>query len=412
MVLSAGLAQASLDQMPSCAMKCFEATLPTTKCASDDMSCLCADSVFLQTAAACNSANCTMVEVLSATNTTYAACGIPIRDQSGTLIGVTASFFAVSIIMVTARLLDRGLSSTARLGWDDLLIGLSALAGICFNVPIIVGGAYGFGRDIWGIQPNDITTCLHWLFFAYPFYMVTEAFCQLSILAFYLRIMTDRMTRKIVWSFIVLVASFGVGNLFSMIFQCWPISFFWEGWKGEMIPASQIDMNLFSFVRGGLEIVVDLIILALPLPMLLKLQMKLQKKLQILSMFCVGFVITGVSIARLHALIEFSKTTNPTYDNTPTIYWCSLEANLFIVVACMPAVHAIFQKVWKRAFGRNASNGYGSSNKNSYFSNHGQKSGASLPFGKITKSTDVQIYHSDRVDRSDRSDSDVELVDR
>ncbi|KAJ4289085.1 hypothetical protein N0V90_011427 [Kalmusia sp. IMI 367209] len=325
-----------------------------------------------------------MVEVLSATNTTYAACGIPIRDQSGTLIGVTASFFAVSIIMVTARLLDRGLSSTARLGWDDLLIGLSALAGICFN----------------------------WLFFAYPFYMVTEAFCQLSILAFYLRIMTDRMTRKVVWSFIVLVASFGIGNLFSMIFQCWPISFFWEGWKGEMIPASQIDMNLFSFVRGGLEIVVDLIILALPLPMLLKLQMKLQKKLQILSMFCVGFVITGVSIARLHALIEFSKTTNPTYDNTPTIYWCSLEANLFIVVACMPAVHAIFQKVWKRAFGRNASNGYGSSNKNSYFSNHGQKSGASLPFGKITKSTDVQIYHSDRVDRSDRSDSDVELVDR
>lgn len=120
--------------------------------------------------------------------------------------------------------------------------------------------------------------------------MVTEAFCQLSILAFYLRIMTDNTTRKIVWGFMVLVAAFGTANLFAMVFQCWPISFFWEGWKGEMVPVSQIDMNMFSFIRGGLEIALDLVILALPLPMLLKLQMKLQKKLQILSMFCVGFV--------------------------------------------------------------------------------------------------------------------------
>lgn len=135
-----------------------------------------------------------------------------------------------------------------------------------------------------------MTDFQQWLFFAYPFYMVTEAFCQLSILAFYLRIMTDRRVRKIVWAFIVLVACFGVANLFAMIFQNWPVNFFWDGWKGEMIPASSIDMNLFSFVRGGLEIGLDLVILALPLPMLLKLQMKLEKKLQILSMFCVGFV--------------------------------------------------------------------------------------------------------------------------
>ena len=119
--------------------------------------------------------------------------------------------------------------------------------------------------------------------------------------------------------------------------------------------------------------------------------------------------ITGVSIARLHALIEFSKTTNPTYDNTPTIYWCSLEANLFIIVACMPAMHAIFRKTFNILGTQTTTDGYGSSNKNSYFGHDAQRSGGSLPFGKITKSTDVEIYRSAR---PDRNASDVELVGR
>jgi hypothetical protein len=60
------------------------------------------------------------------------------------VIGVTASFFALSLIMVAARLLDRGLSATARLGWDDLLIGLSAVrfvsAVLCVRLPRFTAG--------------------------------------------------------------------------------------------------------------------------------------------------------------------------------------------------------------------------------------------------------------------------------
>jgi hypothetical protein len=120
--------------------------------------------------------------------------------------------------------------------------------------------------------------------------MTTEAFCQTSILAFYLRIMTDPKTRKIVWGLMGLVAAFGIANLFAMIFQCWPINYFWDGWKGFMIPDSVINMNMFSFIRGGIEIGLDLTILILPLPTLAKLQMSFKKKTQIMSMFSVGFV--------------------------------------------------------------------------------------------------------------------------
>jgi putative effector of murein hydrolase len=72
------------------------------------------------------------------------------------------------------------------------------------------------------------------------------------------------------------------------------------------------DYDSFGFARGGVEIFLDLAILTLPLPMLAKLNMSPKKKLQIMSMFCVGFIITIVSCLRLWSFVQFGNTTNPT----------------------------------------------------------------------------------------------------
>lgn len=95
------------------------------------MNCLCADAHFMAAAGACNAANCTVVEVLRSTNETFAACGIPVRDQTATLMGMTASFGSLALLMVAMRLADRAISAQAELGWDDLLIGLS---GVCNDI--------------------------------------------------------------------------------------------------------------------------------------------------------------------------------------------------------------------------------------------------------------------------------------
>jgi hypothetical protein len=91
------------------------------------------------------------------------------------------------------------------------------------NVPVIVSARLGFGRDMWGIKPRNITESLKWLYVAYFMYMLAECLCQLSLLAFYLRIMVERRSRLTVWVFIGLVTGFGIGNVIAMIFQCTPI---------------------------------------------------------------------------------------------------------------------------------------------------------------------------------------------
>jgi hypothetical protein len=190
------------------------------------------------------------------------------------------------------------------------------------NMPVIVAARLGFGRDMWSIAPDNITESLKWLYVAYFMYMMAECLCQLSILAFYLRIMVDKKLRIVVWVFIGMVTGFGIGNVFSMVFQCTPVAFFWDGWRGEMAGYCGVDVRLFGFVRGAIEIFLDLVILSLPLPMLAKLNMSSKKKLQIMSMFGVGFIITVVSCLRLWSFVKFAQTTNPTCKYSPAVFGC------------------------------------------------------------------------------------------
>jgi hypothetical protein len=131
----------------------------------------------------------------------------------------------------------------------------------------------GFGRDTWGIPPNNITTGLKWLYAAHFMCMVAECLFQLSILAFCLRIMIDQKSRLAVWVLMGLVTYFGLENTFAMIFQYMPIRLFWDGWRGSTAGLCGANVYLFGFVRGGAEIFLDLAILILPLPMLAKLNM-------------------------------------------------------------------------------------------------------------------------------------------
>lgn len=87
-------------------MRCLEATFHTTICSYNDLNCLCADVNFMTASGACNAANSSVVAMLQSTNETYAACGIPVRDRTDTLMGVAASIGSLALLMVVLRLVD------------------------------------------------------------------------------------------------------------------------------------------------------------------------------------------------------------------------------------------------------------------------------------------------------------------
>ena len=110
-----------------------------------------------------------------------------------------------------------------------------------------------------------------WLYVTYFMHRITEFLCQFSILAFYLRVFVSPKLRLVTYVLTGLVTCFGFANTFVIVLQCIPLSYFWEGWKGETTGECTVMVCLFGFIRASIEIALDLAIISLLLPMLARL---------------------------------------------------------------------------------------------------------------------------------------------
>lgn len=119
--------------------------------------------------------------------------------------------------------------------------------------------------------------------------MPAEALTQLSFLCFYLRVFP---TKSVYWTAGILIAvsiGFGISNTFVMIFQCIPVSYFWNTWTGEY-KGTCININAYSWYKAAMQILIDLCIITLPIRPLMGLSLTLKKRARIFLMFCAGFL--------------------------------------------------------------------------------------------------------------------------
>ena len=120
-------------------------------------------------------------------------------------------------------------------------------------------------------------------------YDTTNAVTKLSILAFYLRIFTDRMFKRSVYVLMAFIVAFLLFTLPATIFQCTPVSHVWTGWTGET-KGHCFGVSTGTWIVSSVNITEDIAVILLPIPHLLKLSLSPKKKLQVIAMFCVGLL--------------------------------------------------------------------------------------------------------------------------
>ncbi|EEU37535.1 uncharacterized protein NECHADRAFT_87371 [Fusarium vanettenii 77-13-4] len=331
-----------LVALPNCTVQCFQTSISNTSCSPTDIPCLCGDQTFQ---------SCTIKEIL-----TFSAALLnhSLNQYLDICLGTQFGLLSHGSPWNGQRLLD---DPIPRHRYDS--------QGNYFNATRLK------------VRANCVVKLLY---VAEIFYMFAEMLVQMSLLAFYIRVFPEAslFVRRSSWTLIAIVGCFGIANTCTMIFQCTPIPFFWSGWAGEMT-GKCIDINLFSW-------------------------MSWKKKAQVLLMFALGFVITVVSILRLQSLIQFAKTSNPTYDNSPAIYWSVLECDMFIICACLPALRSVLSKLAPRFFGTTRKKSYPSGD---YYRHEGSNQDSELQVsshhmrsldssGKITKCVDVDVTQEQR----------------
>ncbi|RDW60455.1 CFEM domain-containing protein [Aspergillus mulundensis] len=357
--------------VPTCALTCLISAIGNSTCSFTDLDCVCGDAQLNAQSTACVLGSCSVMESLTAKNMTYTLCQYPYSDDTHVFPVTNIVGIVVAIVSVAMRLTSRAMDK--RLGWDDLLIFVALLFAAAISGIGIKLKDTGLGKDIWAVPFDDIRKTLKLFFIEEELYGACIAIVKCSMLMLYLRLFPNRGLRIAVYITLTVTIMWGLGAVFVLLGSCQPISHYWNEWDGEH-EGKCISQNDILLAHSIINILLDVVITIMPLPIVVKLHMPLGKRLGVMLMFGVGIVVTIISIMRLVKTVGFNSTQNPTKDFVPVGIWSLLEFDVAIMCACMPAIRTLFIRLFKPptdtyAYGSNRYNYKGSGASGSHSGN-------------------------------------------
>ncbi|KAJ5933962.1 hypothetical protein N7454_006291 [Penicillium verhagenii] len=252
------------------------------------------------------------------------------------IIVVTTILGVLAILSVALRVYAR-MYSKLFLGVDDYLVIIS----LVFSCAISV--LFDYTAAVTGVGDPKFEPSLEATIFALKMIFACEntqiaimGLIKVSILCFYRRIFG--ISRKFVMAsnvLIVLISTFTLAILLSVIFSKWPVYLQWNPTAPYNLDASAV---LIAYVIGNA--LFDILTLALPIAAVQTLQMDQSKKLFMTVIFSLGSTCMVASLVRLYYAVAWSRVT-PTANSlfeSPFIYnilWALIEPPIFIIVGSM-----------------------------------------------------------------------------
>jgi hypothetical protein len=147
------------------------------------------------------------------------------EDRGPTVVAVSSLFIGLCTIVVGLRFYAR-LNRRVSFGLDDWLAAASLVFIILYSVTCIISPPYGLGRHVWAADPTQIWKILRIGLFNALIYFTVHWFIKMSILAFYHRIFTFRITwfKYSVWAVGIYTTAWYISSFFAGLFQWYYMS--------------------------------------------------------------------------------------------------------------------------------------------------------------------------------------------
>jgi hypothetical protein len=118
-------------------------------------------------------------------------------------------------------------------------------------------------------------------------------------------------------------------------------------WLGDYI-------RLFGANRASrwsnsvLNLITDIAIFILPMPVILKLNMSIGSKIGLIILFSMGFFICLTTALRMATLNQSLRTKEPTYESAPANLWSFIEAATGVICACLISLRKSIGTLWPK----------------------------------------------------------------
>ncbi|KAK3988482.1 hypothetical protein QBC44DRAFT_100031 [Cladorrhinum sp. PSN332] len=250
--------------------------------------------------------------------------------------------FGIAVIFVFLRLWTRARIVHA-LGLADLMIILALVSSAGMCAAMVYEVAHGMGRHIYDIDvEKHLPSMMKGFWFSLLFYIMSLAFTKVSICLLYLSIFTLEWARKGAYAVLAIVVIHNVWAVITTLTMCIPLHGVWD----RSFESQWCQPPSAWWGNTGLTIATDLLIFALPIPIIGPLKLPRRQKIVVVGIFALGFFICVVSLIRLVILVKSNTNLDPdtTYNNTTLNHWTVLEVHTAIIVSCLMTLKPLASK--------------------------------------------------------------------
>ncbi|KAB8269180.1 hypothetical protein BDV30DRAFT_230069 [Aspergillus minisclerotigenes] len=256
--------------------------------------------------------------------------------------------------------------------WDDLVIIFALLSEIALFVCIIIEVRHGLGQSMYSLSLETVesqlklTLLIQALWASVPLYNLSLNLTKASMILLYLRLFPLRTYQIIIYIVLIFVIITGLWMVFASFFMCIPIRGAWD----ISSPHNCIPKEVLWSLNAALQIITDMTIVILPMPLLAKLQLPRKQKIALILVFALGTLFVypfhfqhppyqtnntsssgcAVSIVRLTALVQMIQSTDRTKYNAAAANWSFIESSVAIICACLPPLRPIIVHICPRLF--------------------------------------------------------------
>ncbi|RMY72384.1 hypothetical protein D0863_04549 [Hortaea werneckii] len=270
----------------------------------------------------------------------YNLSSVPEDSGASTIVAVAVAFSILSLFACALRLYCK-LVFMRGVGLDDAAVLSSFILGTAYCANTIYQTRWGFGLDDDQIPRENILEYSKVRQDGYvqyaggPLYALGILGFKLSLLSVYHQLAGfKRLYRSVLWVTMALVTLNSVAFAFVFAFSCDPPAKVWN----NDIAGTCVNEVAFYF---GATIGLDLLVIALPFPIIKGLQLDARKKIGLGALFGLGIFVTVVQILRVESFAKIKGYT----DSQQPITWSMIEIHVGCLVACIPTYTPLLRKL-------------------------------------------------------------------
>ncbi|KAL4903832.1 hypothetical protein BDW74DRAFT_155471 [Aspergillus multicolor] len=258
-------------------------------------------------------------------------------------VAVCIVFETLAIIAMSLRFYSHRLRKRRIAAHDWVIVVALIFSTGCVALVITAVAVGGLGQHTWELS-NPTDQLLHFakIYVANsPVWAAAITAVKVSIVLLYISLFGNNPTIRYACYILITVQNlWGVAVTLSSLLLCQPLRMNWDPTADGHCGSTEATYLALHIINLILDVTVGL----LPVPVLWKLQMKRRKKIELALMFALGIAICIITIFRIN-MINDLVSTDLTYTTTPLMIFTILEPLLGIILACLPLLRPVFERV-------------------------------------------------------------------